>query len=539
MWVFDIKTFRFLAVNDAAIVRYGYTREQFMVMTVDQLRIPEDRQQLRDMIATGGGTHNSRGTRRHLTADGSEIFVAVEAHALVYEGHDASVAVAFDLTERKRAEDRVAHLARHDVLTDLPNRAAFADHLANTLEQADKSQARFAVLCLDLDRFREVNDVFGHPTGDALLREVARRLQAAATDAFLARIGGDEFTLVSKGPQPSAAERLVKRLQDALAEEVQIGDHQVRTGLSVGVAIFPEDGKDATTLIGNADAALYRAKAEGRGGVRFFTAEMDAMLRERRALLHDLRSAISSNEFILHYQPQAKIEGEVVGFEALLRWRHPTRGMVSPGIFIPPAEDSGLINPLGEWVLREACREAASWPRPLQVAVNLSPVQFRHGDLAGLVHSILLETGLTPSRLELEITESALIGDFSRAIAILRRLKAIGVKIAMDDFGTGYSSLSYLQSFPFDKIKIDQTFISNLHRNPQSAAIVRAVIGLGRGLHLPVVAEGVETEEQRAFLGRENCQEIQGYLIGRPSLMDDYAELVGRYAKRIQHLAHR
>src|SRR5215467_9427515 len=539
MWVFDIHTFRFLAVNDAAIARYGYSREQFMAMTVDQLRIPEDRQQLRDMIASGGGTHNSRGTRRHLIADGSEIFVAVEAHALVYEGHDASVAVAFDLTERKRAEDRVAHLARHDVLTDLPNRAAFADHLASALEQADKSQERFAVLCLDLDRFREVNDVFGHPTGDALLRDVARRLQAAARDAFLARIGGDEFTLVSKGPQPSAADRHVKRLQDALAEEIQIGDHQVRTGLSVGVAIFPEDGRDATTLIGDADAALYRAKAEGRGGVRFFTAEMDAMLRERRALLHDLRSAISSDELLVHFQPQAKIDGEVIGFEALLRWRHPARGMVSPGIFIPPAEDSGLINPLGEWVLRQACREAASWPRPLQVAVNLSPVQFRHGDLAGLVHSILLETGLKPQRLELEITESALIGDFSRAIAILRRLKALGVKIAMDDFGTGYSSLSYLQSFPFDKIKIDQTFISNLHRNPQSAAIVRAVIGLGRELHLPVVAEGVETEEQRAFLARENCQEIQGYLIGRPGLMDGYAELVGRQPKRAQYSGRR
>jgi diguanylate cyclase (GGDEF)-like protein/PAS domain S-box-containing protein len=540
MWVFDIQTFRFLAVNDAAIARYGYSREQFMTMTVDQLRIPEDRQQLRDMIAAGGGTHNSRGTRRHLTADGTEIFVAVEARALVYEGHDASVAVAFDLTERKRAEDRVVHLARHDVLTDLPNRAAFTDHLANTLEQAAQCQERFALLCLDLDRFREVNDVFGHPTGDALLREVARRLQAAAADAFLARIGGDEFTLiVSKGPQPSSAEQLVKRLQDSVAEDIQIGDHQIRTGLSIGVAIFPEDGRDATTLIGNADAALYRAKAEGRGGLRFFTAEMDAMLRERRALLHDLRSAISSNELLVHYQPQAKIEGEVVGFEALVRWRHPTRGMVSPGIFIPPAEESGLINPVGEWVLREACREAASWPRPLQVAVNLSPVQFRHGDLAGLVHSILLETGLKPQRLELEITESALIGDFSRAIAILRRLKAIGVKIAMDDFGTGYSSLSYLQSFPFDKIKIDQTFISNLHRNPQSAAIVRAVIGLGRGLYLPVVAEGVETEEQRAFLARENCQEIQGYLIGRPSLMDDYAALVGRQPKRTQYAAQR
>jgi EAL domain-containing protein (putative c-di-GMP-specific phosphodiesterase class I) len=280
----------------------------------------------------------------------------------------------------------------------------------------------------------------------------------------------------------------------------------------------------------NADAALYRAKAEARGTVRFFAAEMDKHLRERRALQHDLRVALARGEMTLHYQPQASITGEIIGFEALARWKHPTRGFVSPGQFIPLAEDSGLIIPLGEWILRQACREAASWLKPLQIAVNLSPVQFRHGDLPALVHSVLLETGLAPGRLEIEITEGVLIDDFTRAVSILRRLKALGVRIAMDDFGTGYSSLSYLQSFPFDKIKIDQAFVANLERNPQSAAIIRAVIGLGRGLDLPVVAEGVETAAQLDFLTHEACNEVQGYFIGRPAPIDRYADLIGRRA---------
>jgi EAL domain-containing protein (putative c-di-GMP-specific phosphodiesterase class I) len=264
---------------------------------------------------------------------------------------------------------------------------------------------------------------------------------------------------------------------------------------------------------------------------------MDQRLRERRALQHDLRSALGRDQLSLNYQPQARMDGEVIGFEALVRWTHPMRGMVPPSTFIPIAEESGLIIPLGEWILREACREAASWQKPLQIAVNLSPVQFRHGDLPGLVHTVLLETGLAPGRLELEITENVLIGDFSRAVSILRRLKLLGVRIAMDDFGTGYSSLSYLQSFPFDKIKIDQAFISNLERNPQSAAIIRAVIGLGRGLGLPVVAEGVETADQLAFLQRADCDEVQGYFFGRPQTIDHYAEVVGRTPMAVKRLA--
>jgi diguanylate cyclase (GGDEF)-like protein/PAS domain S-box-containing protein len=435
--------------------------------------------------------------------------------------------VTEDITERKRAEERIEHLAHFDGLTDLPNRSAFTARLAAAIADANKDGGSFALLFLDLDRFKEVNDVFGHAAGDCLLMEVAKRLEAAAEGAFVARLGGDEFTLIVEGPQPTMAAALTDRVIAMLAEEIVVENQRLQTGVSVGVAIFPADGTDTATLLGNADAALYRAKAQGRGSIRYFEAEMDMQLRERRALQHDLRSALAAGQISLHYQPQVKVGGVTTGFEGLLRWDHPTRGMVSPADFIPVAEESGLIIELGEWVLREACREAASWPNPLHIAVNLSPMQFRHGDLPALVHSALLESGLAAGRLELEITEGVLIDDFSRALSILRRLKSLGVRIAMDDFGTGYSSLSYLQSFPFDKIKIDQTFISNLESNPQSAAIVRAVIGLARGLDMPVVAEGVETADQLDFLTREHCDEVQGYLIGRPKPIHHYDEIIG------------
>ena len=434
-----------------------------------------------------------------------------------------------DITERKQAEARLEHMANYDPLTDLPNRAAFAAHLASTIELARRNAEPFAVLSFDLDRFKEVNDVFGHAVGDELLRELSRALLEVAGDAFLARLGGDEFILITpQGDQPALAEAIAAKLLDAIAVDLDIKGQRLRTGLSIGVAIFPQDGTDATTLLNNADAALYRAKAAGRGKACFFEVAMDKRLRERRAIQHELGAAISRNELDLHYQPQAKIDGEVIGFEALLRWNQPQRGPVPPVTFIPVAEESGLIIQIGEWVLRQACREAASWPHPLQIAVNLSPIQFRHGDLADLVHAVLLETGLAPARLELEITEGVLMDDFDRGLAILRRLKALGVRIAMDDFGTGYSSLSYLQSFPFDKIKIDQSFISNVKSNPQSAAIVCAVVGLARGLHLPVLAEGVETNAQLDFLATESCDELQGYLIGRPKPIACYSKLTGR-----------
>jgi diguanylate cyclase (GGDEF)-like protein/PAS domain S-box-containing protein len=529
----DAHDLRYVLVNRAGERYYGLSRDQMVGKTAHDIFpaatarfIAESDQAL---IKTG---HEAFSDQHAVETPGNGTRI-ITTRRLPILGDDGKpqylVTVIEDLTERKQAEAQIAHMAHHDALTDLPNRAAFAEHLQATLENAATAHDRFAVLCIDLDRFKEVNDVFGHSVGDALLRDVSRRLQESAAGAFIARLGGDEYALIAQG-EPSSIASIAERLLDSVANDVEIEQHRVRIGLSIGVAIYPSDGADATTLLGNADAALYRAKSDGRGTIRFFHATMDQRLREQRALQHELHSALDQDELVLHYQPQASIGGEVKGFEALVRWRHPTRGLVPPGIFIPLAEESGNIIEIGEWTLREACREAASWSKPLQVAINLSPVQFRHGDLPGLVHSVLLETGLPPGRLELEITEGVLIGDYSRAISILRRLKTLGVRIAMDDFGTGYSSLSYLHAFPFDKIKIDRAFISNLDRNAQAAAIIRAVIGLARGLSLPVVAEGVESEEQLAFLSREACDEVQGYLIGRPEPIENYATAVGRSA---------
>ncbi|HEY0300561.1 MAG TPA: bifunctional diguanylate cyclase/phosphodiesterase, partial [Rhizomicrobium sp.] len=406
--------------------------------------------------------------------------------------------------------------------------AAFNSFFAETLEKAAADGGRFTVLSIDLDRFKETNDVYGHSAGDALLQKVAQRMLVAAQGTFVARIGGDEFILIlAEGEQPMAAGVVAERLLAAFADDFLIDDKPIQIGLSIGGAVYPTDGTDAKTLMANADAALYKAKAAPHVSLMFFQPEMGAQLQERHNLQHELRQAIAQGELELHYQPQFRIAGKVIGFEALARWHSPTRGQVPPSTFIPIAEESSLIIPLGEWALRAACREAASWAAPLVVAVNVSPIQFHHGDLPGLVHTILLETGLPAARLELEITEGVLINDFSRAVSILRRLKALGVQIALDDFGTGYSSLSYLHAFAFDKIKIDRAFISDLETNNHSMAIVRAVVGLGHSLKIPILAEGVETECQHAFLVTAGCDQIQGYLVGRPFPIERYAALVG------------
>ena len=422
--------------------------------------------------------------------------------------------------------EQIAHLAHHDALTDLPNRTALAIRLAETFDRAQAEGASFAVLTIDLDHFKEANDVFGHAVGDALLCDIALRLQTAAQGAFIARIGGDEFTLVqSAGEQPAAAEALASRLLEAVARDFEIRGQKIPIGLSIGAAIYPKDADDPAALQANADAALYRAKADGRHMACFFHPDMDRRIRERYSLQHDLRSAIANDELRVYYQPQASIDGVVFGFEALVRWQHPKHGLVLPGAFITLAEQNGLIVEIGEWTLRQACRDAASWNTPLQIAVNLSPVQFRYGDLPNMVHSVLSQSGLDPARLELEITEGVLINDSARALSTLRRLKGLGVRIAMDDFGTGYASLSSLQSFPFDKIKIDRTFIAGVDSNQQSAAIVRAVIGLSNALDMPVIAEGVETKNEREFLRQVGCREIQGYLIGRPLPIASYSDI--------------
>jgi diguanylate cyclase (GGDEF)-like protein/PAS domain S-box-containing protein len=436
-----------------------------------------------------------------------------------------------DVTERTLAQARIKFLADHDSLTGLSNRAAFNEFLTVAVDDCARRESQLAVISVDFDRFKEINDVFGHPVGDAVLRDMAIRLQSAAGDAFVARLGGDEFSIVqTQGEQPAATEELAARLMAATTPPIEVNGHLLRTALSIGAAIYPTDGGDPQTLLANADAALYRAKQEGRGSVRFFEREMDQRLRERRALQQDLRAAIESNQLELHYQPQATLDRRIVGFEALARWSHPQLGRVAPDLFIPLAEESGLIIELGEWILRTACDEAASWQSPKTIAVNLSPAQFKHGDLVATVHSALLDSGLAPHRLELEITEGVLIGDFSRAVAILHKMKSLGVRIAMDDFGTGYSSLSYLQSFPFDKIKIDRSFIMKLTRDSKSATIVRTIISLGKGLSLPITAEGVETEEQLTLLREEGCDEVQGYLVGKPLPIAQYEAVVSGHA---------
>jgi diguanylate cyclase (GGDEF)-like protein/PAS domain S-box-containing protein len=541
LFVKEPQEHRYVLINRAGEEFFGMPSEEIVGKTDFELLSTEEASLsfVRDLEVLHGVQNQSFDEEVVETRQHGQRLIATRRLAIPGDDDQPKylLGVAEDITERKKDQERIARLAHYDALTDLPNRASFTKHLSSTIEHAAANNQMFAVLCLDLDRFKEINDTYGHLVGDGLLQEIARRLHSAAEGAFVARLGGDEFTLVTTGPQPASAEALAQRLIAEFSNDFVIDGQRLRNGTSIGIAIFPTDGTDAMTVVGNADAALYRAKAEGRGSVRFFEAQMNADLRERRAMQRDLETAVANGEIMLYYQPQMRIGSVITGFEALARWKHPQRGWVPPNVFIPLAEESGTILAMGEWILREACREAASWPLPLNIAINLSPVQFRDGDLPTLVHTILLETGLAPGRLEIEITENVLIGDFSRALSIMRRLKALGIRISMDDFGTGYSSLAYLQAFPFDKIKIDQSFISSVVANPQSAAIVRAVIGLARGLNLPVIAEGVETHDQLAFLTQEACDEVQGYYVGRPSTIDQYDDLVGRASEAARETA--
>ncbi len=520
MWVCDRTTMRYLAVNQSAIDHYGYKREVLLGLRLTDLQA---------MPESDAGSYRFAGVaaerlEQHRKSDGSLIEVSIYSRELNYGGVDAVLMSMIDITDRRSAERRIAHLAHHDTLTGLANRAAFTEKMDDMLRQAG---VPFALLLVDLDHFKEVNDVFGHVVGDAFLIAVAERLEQAASNHFLARIGGDEFVILAEGGQPETALELANRLLAISSETLSLQGHEVDIGLSIGIALSPDNGTDASTLIANADAVLYRVKGDGRGSARLFEPEMDHKIHERHALVRELRHAAERGELVLHYQPQVAADGRFVGFEALVRWEHPRHGLLAPGRFIPLAEETGLIGQIGEWVLRQACREAAAWREPLTVAVNLSPLQFRHRDLFPLVHAALFETGLQPGRLELEVTESVLINDRLGAITGLRRLKSLGVQIALDDFGSGYSSLSYLQSFPFDKIKLDAQFVAELGSGPRAATLIRGIIALGHGLDMTVIAEGVETEAQRSFLLSEQIDALQGYLVGRPLPIEDYAALIG------------
>ncbi len=421
-------------------------------------------------------------------------------------------------------------MAHHDALTRLPNRVRFREQMEGALVPAARGEAT-AVLCIDLDHFKAVNDTLGHPVGDALLQAVADRIRSCVRPSdTVARLGGDEFAIVQVSvDQPMGSTALATRLIEKLSAPFDVQGHQVVISASIGIAIMPDDGDDPDCLLKNADMALYRAKEDGRGIHRYFEPDMDARMQARRTLELDLRKALALGEFELFYQPLVRLEtNQVSGLEALLRWRHPRRGLVPPGEFIPLAEDIGLIGPIGAWVLKEACREATSWPSELKVAVNLSPVQFKNGTVVLDVVAALGASGLPASRLELEITETVLLQDTEATITTLNSLRDLGVSISMDDFGTGYSSLSYLRKFPFDKIKIDRSFIRDLSEEPDSIAIIRAVAGLGSSLGIATTAEGVETEAQLHRLREEGCTEVQGYLFSKPIPADQVQPLLQR-----------
>ncbi|SEM36850.1 EAL domain-containing protein [Bradyrhizobium sp. OK095] len=440
------------------------------------------------------------------------------------------VATFEDITEWLEAQAKISHMARHDALTSLPNRVLFHEQLVQGLRLAGSSD-QLAVLCLDLDHFKDINDSLGHPIGDALLKEVGRRLKATVGENdTVARLGGDEFAVVQIGRSEEAAARfLAGRLVEVISAPYEIDDHQIIIGVSIGISLSPQDGSNPDELLKNADLALYRAKADGRGTYRFFETGMDARAQARRLLEMDLRAALQRNEFEAYYQPIRDVASDrVVAFEALLRWNHPQRGLIAPLNFIPLAEETGLIVQLGEFVLRSACADAATWPDDVDIAVNLSPVQFKSPNLIASVTDALAATGLNADRLELEITESVLLQNSEATLTTLHELRAMGVRISLDDFGTGYSSLSYLRSFPFDKIKIDRSFVSELATREDSMAIIRAVTGLGRSLGIVTTAEGVENAAQLELLRREGCTQAQGYLFSKPRPASDVPLMLER-----------
>jgi diguanylate cyclase (GGDEF)-like protein/PAS domain S-box-containing protein len=647
MWVWDRETFRYLAVNDAAITHYGYSREQFMAMTVLDIRPAEDRELIRQVAREPSGSRRTNRMMRHFKADGTLINVSVQGHTLPYAGRIAVLAVAIDITERMRAEDerrrtksfldtvldhvpaaitvkdaisnryllinkkgedlfgfdrdhisgrtayelfgpeagktitaldrealesdgveitgpllhdgnsdyevvstkklvirsaegnpelllsiiedvtdriraaeRSAYMARHDALTGLGNRLLFAERTNLALEDYTRSAAVFSILLLDLDQFKHVNDSLGHPIGDILLKSVAQRLRkAVGAEDLIVRFGGDEFAILQRviSHQKESAIALAKNIRDRLVAPYDLAGHRVMVGTSIGIVLVPENGTHFDQLIKYADLALYGAKSAGRNQFCFFENALEEKANARLTLESDLRGALRQGEFHLHYQPLVDLStGEPKGAEALLRWNHPTRGVIAPDRFIPVAEDIGLIREVGEWVLRTACADAAGWPSHIKLAVNLSSVQFGQGGLVDAVTNTLVGTGLPPERLELEITESVLLPKKDNNIALLHQLKGIGVSIVLDDFGTGYSSLSYLKMFPWDKIKIDRSFVKELATRADCRSIVSTVIGLGHILQIATTAEGIETEQQCALLRAAGCTIGQGYLFGRP-----------------------
>src|SRR5712671_1618711 len=530
MIVFSRKNQRILAINDAAIQHYGYTQAQFLSMSLRHVQTCESFQELEGI---GGPLSEQQVGRtwQHLKADGKRIVVAIFVRALVHDNEPAGLIAAVDITERKRAEARVAHMAHHDALTGLPNRVLFRLRMEEMLARANRDGKGAAMLCIDLDNFKSVNDTLGHPCGDNLLQRVGECIRRVIREEdTAARLGGDEFAILQANvAHPADAATLASRFLSEISEPFDVMGHQILVGASVGIALISGDGNDADHLLMKADLALYRAKADGKATFRFFEPEMDARAQARRRLEMDLRQATIAGTLEVHYQPLVQLEsGQISGFEALLRWPHAERGLIPPSEFIPVAEETGLIMSLGAHVLYRACADAAKWPPHVKLAVNLSPLQFRTGNLFLTVKQALEQSGISPERLELEITEAVLLEKVDHILATLHALRAIGVSISMDDFGTGYSSLSYLRSFPFDKIKIDRSFVENLGSNAEAQAIVRTILSLGTSLGMTITAEGIETDAELACLKAAGCHQGQGFLFSKPRPQAEILKLLDK-----------
>ena len=521
-------------VNAAFTGMVGLPMDQIIGRSVLDFAAQQDIAHVKERLAT---SRNDLEECAFRAANGTVLTVEVLARDIEYGGKPAKVVALRDISERKKAAEQLEYLAHHDPLTGLANRSLLRARISAAIALAEKSGESLALLLLDLDRFKAVNDLHGHPIGDQVLVRVAARLRAAARGAeIIARLGGDEFVILltaEAGAEAARAAEVAQRVIASLTEPFEVGASFLQINTSIGVSLYPQHGADADELLKNADTALYSAKRAGRGTQRMFDPAMDAELRRRRHLEQDLRLAIRRRTLDIHFQPLFKNDGKTLaGFEALARWRHPAFGPISPADFIPLAEESGLIVPLGRLVLDIACAEAASWSQPHRIAVNISPAQLRAGNLVATVTDVLARTGLPPSRLELEVTESLLIEDTEATLATLSALKALGLRIVLDDFGTGYSSLSYLRRFPFDKLKIDRSFIQALGENDEAMAIVRAIVALADSLTLDVTAEGVETETQLRLLQEESNAEMQGYLLGRPAPADTFSGLLATGAAK-------
>lgn len=515
MWVVEKSSLKFIDINAAAVDLYGYTREQFLNMTSLEIRPPGEYQRAMDDARTNFRFDSGEKDWVHIKADGTEILVSSYAKPIKYNGTDAAIVSVIDVTERRRQDARIRYLAEHDMLTGLPNRRLFLELLSGSLSRKAQHHYCTSIILIDIDDFKGVNDSLGHQVGDDLIIAVANRLEELIGDrGIVARLGGDEFAiLLPRLAELGAAEAVATELVNAFSAPLRVGDYDLLAGVSAGVSFSLDDSIDSSSLLRNADLALYKAKTDGRGICRLYEPQMSLQIIVRREMERDLRQALARDQLVVHYQPLMDLGRRAeVGFEALLRWKHPEKGMISPADFIPIAESSGMIVPIGNWVLEQSCKLATTLQNNLSVAVNISPAQFKSGKLVNVVSAALQKYGLAAHRLELEITESLLLEKSSETLEVLKSLKDLGVVIALDDFGTGYSGLGYLNSFPIDKIKIDRSFIKNLGLEPRSKELVRAAINMGHSLGLMTLAEGIETQEQLDILCALGCQHGQGFL---------------------------